>query len=170
MTDPKNEIQDILRKAYQIEVDGYTFYSMTADQADKTSVQELFDKLARDETEHKAFLRDIMRGYEAKGAAAFNVERRDSGLKAFTATIFTDKFKKQAEGAAFEMGVLSVGMQLESNAIKYFSGAAQQAQEKEVKDFYSFLADWEKEHFEALQKLFDVIKSDFWHESGFEPF
>jgi rubrerythrin len=170
MSDPKNKIREILKKAYQIEVDGYTFYSMTADQADKTAVQELFDKLARDETEHKAFLRDIMRGHEAKGAAAFNVDRRDSGLKAFTATIFTDKFKKQAEGAAFEMGALSVGMQLESNAIQYFSEAAKTAGEAEIRDFYTFLAGWEKEHFDALQKLFDVIKGDFWHQSGFEPF
>jgi rubrerythrin len=38
----RDQIVDILRKAYQIEVDGYTFYSMTADRAIKPAVQELF--------------------------------------------------------------------------------------------------------------------------------
>ena len=32
---------------------------------------------------------------------------------------------QQAHGADFELGVLSIGMTLESNAIKYFSGAAE---------------------------------------------
>ena len=34
-------------------------------------------------------------------------------------------------------------MTLETNAIKYFTAAATQATDKEVKEFYQFLADWE---------------------------
>ncbi|MBD3872760.1 MAG: hypothetical protein IFK91_07590, partial [Acidobacteria bacterium] len=56
MPEATDDIREILRKAYQIEVDGYTFYSMAADQASKQPVQELFDKLARDEVQHKAYL------------------------------------------------------------------------------------------------------------------
>src|SRR5512139_2767134 len=41
----REQILEILRKAYQIEVDGYTFYSMTAMQATKPAVKELFEKL-----------------------------------------------------------------------------------------------------------------------------
>jgi len=170
MTSERDTIRDILRKAYQIEVDGYTFYSMAADQAKKPVVQELFDKLAKDEIEHKSFLKDIMRNYEEKGAAAFRIDRRDAALKEFTATIFTDRFKEQANGADFEMGVLSIGMQLESNAIGYFTAAAKSADEKEVREFYEFLADWEQQHYAALQTLHGAVRQDFWHEGGFAPF
>jgi rubrerythrin len=165
-----DDIREILRKAYQIEVDGYTFYSMAAEKASKPVVQELFDKLARDEIQHKAYLQSVIGNYEAKGVAAFNLPHRDPDLKAFTGTIFTEEFKKQAHGADFELGVLSIGMTLETNAIQYFSGAAENTSENEVKEFYLFLADWEKEHLDALQKLYNGVRQDFWAEGGFAPF
>jgi rubrerythrin len=170
MTDTKEQIHEVLRKAYQIEVDGYTFYSMAADQASKPPVGELFEKLAHDEVQHKAYLKDVMSSYEKRGVEAFNVRFRDPDLKAFTATIFTDRFKQQASGATFELGVLSIGMTLEANAIEYFSNAADTAGEREVKEFYQFLADWERQHLEALRMLYDGVRQDHWAEGGFAPF
>ncbi|MEW6368097.1 MAG: ferritin family protein [Acidobacteriota bacterium] len=163
-------ILDILGKAYQIEIDGYTFYSMTAEKAEKPAVRELFDKLAHDEVEHKAYLRDIMRNYDEKGSAAFLVQKKTPELLAFTQKIFTDRFREQAQGAAFETAALSIGMTLESNAIAYFTRASTETSEKEVKDFYRFLADWEKQHLDALDALFNTVRMDFWSQSGFAPF
>jgi rubrerythrin len=170
MTQAHDEIREILKRAYQIEVDGYTFYSMASDKASKPAVQELFDKLARDEVQHKAYLQSVIGSYEEKGLAAFNVSFRDPDLREFTATIFTDEFKQQAHGADFELGALSIGMTLESNAIKYFSGAAENATEREVREFYQFLADWEKEHLETLRALYNGVRQDFWSDGGFAPF
>jgi rubrerythrin len=170
MTESQEQIREILRKAYQIEVDGYTFYSLAAEKADKEPVQELFDKLAHDEIQHKAYLKSVMSSYDQQGVEAFNVHRRDPELKAFTATIFTDRFVEQARGADFELGVLSIGMTLETNAIACFSGAASSATEDEVRDFYEFLADWERQHLDALKMLYDGVRQDFWEEGGFSPF
>ncbi len=170
MSQVEGEILEILRKAYQIEVDGHTFYSMAAAQAEKPAVQELFSKLAQDEVKHKAYLSAIMAGYEARGMAAFEVGRVDPDLKAFSGTIFNDRFKEQAQGATFEMGVLSIGMQLETNAINYFSNAAATAEHTEVREFYRFLAEWERQHFAALQDLFNGVREDFWTRGSFSPF
>lgn len=164
------DIREVLKKAYQIEVDGCTFYSMAADRAEKPAVQELFDKLAHDEVQHKAYLKGVMGSYEDKGVAAFAIARRDPDLKAFTDTIYTEAFKEQARDADFEMGVLSIGMTLETRAIQYFSGAARAATDSEVKDFYQFLADWEKSHLEALQNLYGGVREDYWSDGGFSPF
>lgn len=170
MTEAQEQIREILKKAYQIEVDGHIFYSMAADRATKPAVQELFDKLANDEIQHKAYLKSVMGSYEEKGVEAFNLHLRDPDLKAFTATIFTDRFKEQAAGADFELGVLSIGMTLEANAISYFSNAAAGAPDREVRDFYGFLADWERQHLDALKSLYDGVRQDFWAEGGFSPF
>jgi rubrerythrin len=170
MTDPQEDIREILRKAYQIEVDGYTFYSMAADRATKPAVQELFEKLAQDEIQHKAYLKSVMGEYEEKGVGAFELRFRDPDLKSFSATIFTDRFVEQARGADFELGVLSIGMTLESNAIAYFGNAAQGTDEREIQEFYGFLADWERQHLEALRGLYDGVRQDFWAEGGFSPF
>jgi rubrerythrin len=166
----REQILDVLRKAYQIEVDGYTFYSMTADRAEKPAVRELFGKLAGDEVQHQAFLREVVKRYDEHGAAAFSVHHRQPELRAFAQQVFSDQFRAQAHGAAFETAVLSVGMTLETRAIAYFTGAAEEANEKEVRDFYQFLADWEKQHLDALQNLYGMVRADFWAESGFAPF
>ena len=44
------------------------------------------------------------------------------------------------------------------------------ATEAEVRDFYQFLADWEQQHFDALQRLYGGVREDFWAEGGFAPF
>lgn len=168
--DGRQEVLDILKKAYQIEVDGYTFYSMTAERAAKPAVQELFAKLAHDEVEHQRYLKSVMKRYNAEGAAAFSVLRRTPELKAFSDAVFSEKFRRQAEGAMFEVGVVSVGMTLENNAVAFFTRAAEGATDTEVREFYTFLADWEKEHFAALQRLYDAVRTDFWENSGFAPF
>ena len=166
----RDSVLDILRKAYQIEVDGYTFYSMTAERAEKPAVQELFAKLAEDEVQHQAFLRSVAGNYDAKGVEAFKMNMRTPELRAINQAVFSAKFREQAAGAEFEMGVLSVGMTLETNAIKYFSAAAGNAPEQEVKKFYQYLADWEKQHFEALQNLYTSVRQDFFSAGSFAPF
>jgi len=166
----REQILDILRKAYQIEVDGHTFYSMTAAKADKPAVRELFDKLAHDEVQHQAFLKEVLRGYDEKGTEAFRFHARIPEMSAFTAKIFTDQFRAQAAGAEFEVAALSIGMTLESRAIEYFSGAAKSAADNDVRTFYGFLADWERAHLDALSNLYNSVRADYWADSGFAPF
>jgi len=170
MNQAQDQIREILRRAYQIEVDGYTFYSMAAEQAKKPAVQELFDKLAHDEVQHKAYLRQVMSSYDERGAEAFAIQHRAPDLKAFTDTIFTDRFKQQAQGADFELGALSIGMTLETNAIRYFTAAASNATESEVREFYEFLAGWERQHLDALHVLYNGVRQDFWADGRFAPF
>jgi rubrerythrin len=165
-----DQMLDILRKAYQIEVDGYTFYSMTAEKADKPAVQDLFGKLAQDEVQHQAFLRTVLKNYHDKGVDAFAMGIVLPDLRAFSEKVFTERFRDQAEGAAFEMAALSVGMTLEKNAVAYFSGASKNAEEAEVRKFYQFLADWEQQHLNALAALSETVRGDFWEKSGFSPY
>ncbi len=166
----RDAILEILKKAYQIEVDGYTFYSMTADRAEKPVVQELFAKLASDEVRHQAFLKSVANNYDEKGTGAFRLAARAADVNAISSQVFTGRFREQAAGAQFETAVLSIGMTLETNAMKYFSQAARDAAEQEVRSFYLFLADWEKLHYDALQNLFNAVRADQMAESGFAPF
>lgn len=169
MSTTREAILDIIGKAYQIETDGYTFYSMTADRASKPAVAELFTKLASDEMKHQAFLRSVATTYEDQGVGAFRFDAKvpQSGLMT---QVFTGKFREQAAGAQFELAVLSIGMTLETNAIKYFSQAASTATDKEVKEFYQFLADWEKQHYDSLQNLFNLVREDHMADSQFAAF
>ena len=158
-------ITDVLRKAFQVEVDGFTFYSMTAERTTKPAVRQLFERLARDETEHKAYIMAVMKRYEEHGASSFQFDPRDPDLGEFSSEIFTDEFKEQAEGNVSELGVLSIGVQLESNAVSFFDTAAREASDPQISGFYRFLADWEGSHLRTLQQLYDSIRVDSWPET-----
>jgi rubrerythrin len=170
MSSTRDTILDIVGKAYQIETDGYTFYSMTAERASKPAVQELFAKLASDEVQHQAFLKTVAKNYDTQGTAAFQTGMTVPDARALASQIFTGRFREQAAGAQFEMAVLSIGMTLETNAIKYFTGAAKDATDREVREFYQFLANWESQHYDALQNLFNIVREDHMAESGFAAF
>jgi rubrerythrin len=170
MSNTREAILDVVGKAYQIETDGYTFYSMTAERATKPAVQELFSKLASDELQHQAFLRTVASHFDEQGAGAFRFTTRIPEAGAVISQVFTGRFREQAAGAQFELAVLSIGMTLETNAITYFSTAASQATDREVKEFYQFLANWETQHYDSLRTLFTMVREDQMGESGFSPF
>ncbi len=161
-----NDILDIIRRAYQLEVDGYTFYSMTAERATRPAVQSLFAQLAKDERQHQEYLRDVASHYKEGGKTALEIPTKQPDLSAFTSAVFTEEVRRQAEGADFEAGVLSVGMTIESNAIAHYSDAAKNAPDPQVHDFYQFLAVWERQHLIALQNAYKAVRSDFWQKSG----
>jgi len=160
MTKELDAIADVLRKAFQVEVDGFTFYSMTAERTTKPAVRQLFERLARDETEHKAYIMAVMKRYEEHGASSFQFDPRDPDLAEFSSQIFTDSFKEQAQGEVSELGALSIGVQLESNAVTFFDTAAREASDPQISGFYRFLADWEGMHLRTLQQLYDSIRVD----------
>ncbi len=151
-------IMDILKKAFQVEVDGFTFYSMAAEGAAQPAVRKLYKRLALDETEHKAYLRSVMKRYEELGAASFHLDPRDPDLGEFSSQIFTEEFKDQTAGEDAEAGALSIGIQLETNAVAFFGAAAEQAADPRIAGFYRFLADWEGFHLRTLRHLFDSIR------------
>ena len=157
-------IAAVLRKAFQVEVDGFTFYSMAAERAAKPATQKLFERLARDETEHQAYIKAVMRRYEDLGVGSFRFDRRDPDLEEFSSELFTGNFKEQAQGEVFETGALSIGIQLERNAVAFFGSAAEDASDLQVKGFFRFLADWEGSHLRLLEKLYDSIRVDPWPE------
>jgi rubrerythrin len=167
----RDVILDILRKAYLVEVDGYTFYSMTAEKAEKEAVRELFEKLAQDEVVHQTYLKEAARRYDDKGTAAFGVVHlRQPDIASFADRMFSDRFRAQAQGATFELGVLSIGMQLEAKAIELFANAASGAADATVRGFYEHLAEWERQHLAALTRLHSAVRSDLWEHAGFAPF
>src|SRR5512133_3285154 len=101
----RDMILAIITWAYEIEVDGYTFYSMTAERAQKPAVQELFGKLASDELQHQAFLKSVAKNYDAKGTHAFAIDMKVPEASALSSHVFTGRFREQAAGAEFELAV-----------------------------------------------------------------
>ncbi len=161
------DIPDILRRAYQVEVDGQTFYSMAAERAaGKPAVQRLFARLADDERQHQEYLHEVASHYRDKDRKPLTLPGAVPDRSEFSAALFTDEVRRQAEGADFETAVLSLGLSIERNAIAVYTDAAKSATDEQLRGFYQFLAIWERQHRIALQNAYRAVRADFWNKSG----
>jgi rubrerythrin len=69
-----------------------------------------------------------------------------------------------------EMSALSIGIQLELNAINFYKTQATEIDNQEVKKFFRELVDWETGHYHALLRQQESLKEDYWSSAGFSPF
>ena len=170
MTNNKKELAEGLQKAIKAEKYGHSFYLMAAKSTEDAKGQEVFKTLAREELDHMKFLKDQ---YES----ILKIGQPDKSLKLGTRTvltgvspIFSDKLRSRIKDANFEMTSLSIGIQLEQDAMNYYREQSETVEDPIMKEFYAKLADWETGHYQALLKQQEELKEDFWSSSGFSPF
>ena len=169
--DPKTErIAEGLRRAMQAEHEGQHFYLMAAKSTMDSRGREVFQTLANDEVDHFNFLKGHY-------ASILKTGRIDSSLKLRPRTefkgehpIFSDEIKARIGNAHFEMTAVSIGIQLELSAVKFYKAEAEAAKDPEVKAFYEELAAWEQGHLNALQSEASALKEEYWERGGFAPF
>ncbi len=155
----RDQLLDVLRQAFQIEVEGYVFYEMAGEKARSAAVRELFAKLAGDEKQHQTYLKEVIRFYDVKGTSAFAVPLRTPEMLALSRQVLAPGLGVLADEAELEGAVLSIGMQLETNAIGCYTEAARTAGDGNVKGFYRFLADWETQHLTVLRSLDTTLRN-----------
>jgi rubrerythrin len=65
---------------------------------------------------------------------------------------------------------LSVGAQLEYDAMRFYKAQAEAAADPEIKKFFTELAEWETGHYNALVQQQEELKEDYWSSAGFSPY
>ena len=165
-----NSIADGLFKAIQAEGDGYHFYLMAARSTDDPKGQEVFETLADEELEHQRFLKAQYMSYMKTGGPDISVRLGGRANLYGESPIFSSSLKERIADAHFEMSALSIGIQLELAASKYYKDQAKAVSDDAVKAFYLELAEWEAGHYEVLLRQQEALKEDYWSGSGFSPF
>lgn len=159
-----------LKQAILAEMDGRHFYLMAAEKTSDSKGKEVFLQLADEELEHHQFLKKQYQAILQNG-------RPDSQLKLGAqrplggeSPIFSPALKKRLGQAQYEMSALSIGLQLEQNAMNFYRTQAEQAAEPTIRRFFQELAEWENNHYRALLAQQEALKEDYWSGSGFAPF
>jgi rubrerythrin len=170
MADEHKKLTDGLMKAISAERDGYSFYMMAAGSTDDEKGKEVFETLAREELDHMNFLRQqydaILKTGKPDSSLSLGPRKDLTGIS----PIFSDKLKSRIKDAHIEMSALSIGVQLELDAIRFYKEQAKQTSYPDVKKFYMELADWETGHYNALWEQQQQLKEDYWSAGGFSPF
>ena len=164
------KIVDTLQAAMRAEHEGNHFYAMAAQVTEDPKGREVFGRLAKEELDHFEFLK-------AQYNSILETGKPETGRKLGTGPdlsgsnpIFSDAIRSRLKDAHFEMTALAVGMNLEMNAINYYSNARDETDDPVLKTLYDDLAQWESGHYRALSSQQEALKDEYWTQNNFAPF
>jgi len=158
-----------LKEAILTEQTGVQFYTVAAANTTDDRGREVFQQLAREESEHLQWLR---RQYDHLVAGTSWEEMKPETHVDLSgpSPIFSDGLRSRIGEAHWEMTALSVGLALEEATIIRYRKLAQVAERPEVRRFFEELTKWEESHAEALSRQSNLLKESYWREARFAPF
>lgn len=164
------KLLEALERAIQAEIEGYHFYTMVAAATMDPMGKETFEALAQDEVRHTEFLRAQHRALESTGRVDALISTVGESAFDSSTTFFSDDFKQRAVKAHFEMTALSVGAQLEADAMRFYEEQAELADDPSVASLFRELAQWEMGHHDALVAQMKELEQEYWAANRFAPF
>lgn len=160
---------DILKEAILLERRGKSFYSNVAEKSDSEAAKKIFTMMAEEEDEHIKFLSRQFSHY-VKNNEFLKPEKHEEVNDDIALKVMTEDIKNQITAASFEAAAISAAMDFETRAVKIYSERAQAAIDKNEKELYQMLSDWEKGHQHILHKINEELKEDIWNDNNFWPF
>jgi rubrerythrin len=161
--------EEILKTAILLELRGKAFYKTTARETQSEAVRKIFTTMAEDEEEHIAFLSRQFAEYSKNGAFIQNDKTQPVDDKD-AIQILSEKVKKEISAAGFEAAAISAAIDFENRAIEVYQNRADEATDKNEKEMYQMLADWERTHHRLLFQLNEDLKEEVWYDNNFWPF
>jgi len=170
MNETETSIIEALQQAIQTEMDGYHFFKMAAQSTGDERGREVFELLAEEELDHRRYLEQQVAHYKESGTFDSTIELKRRVDLSPDNPIFSDKLRQNAAKAHYEMSALSIGMELELRAQRFYESLAESSDDPAVSQFFKRLADWEGTHYEALAREQESLRHDYWDSAGFAPF
>lgn len=162
------KLLEVLKDAIRAEVEGHSFYLMAAMTTTDSQGKEVFERLAREELDHAAFLRSQYDSLMTNGKvtdAKLGVPQVPAG-----STIFSAELRDRISAANFEITALSIGAQLEQTAMTFYAKQANAAKDPAVTAIFQELEEWERGHYRLLTAELATLQQDFWSTNRFSPF
>lgn len=166
----ENQVTDILKQAIIMENRGKSLYEMVAAQTNSEEVKNIFKTMADEEQVHIEFLTRQFAHFNKHNAFDSNQLSQASAEDAIANSILTEKIKKDISGAGFEAAAISAAIDMENKSIEVYEQRAKEATDKNERELYQFLADWEKGHHKLLQELNKQLTEKVWYDNNFWPF
>ncbi len=161
MPEISQQIKDAIKGAILLEINGRRFFNHAADITEHERGKKMFKFLAEEEGRHletfgKLFSK-ILGGEDWKNY----IDERD--LSGEAPLVEKLKLRMKERKGKGETEALSIGMQLEREAIEYFNEAAKNTDDSVAKKIFMEISEEEKFHYDLLQAQHDsVTKSGFW--------
>lgn len=166
----KKTTTDILKEAILLEQRGKAFYSNIAAQTKSEAVRKVFSMMADEEDQHIAFLSRQFSHYEKNKAFAENARHDEDPSEEVAMEVLSKEMKHQISAASFEAAAISAAMDFETRAVNLYAGRAEVATDKNEKETYHMLAEWERGHHKWLLRIDKELREQVWYDNNFWPF
>jgi rubrerythrin len=151
------DLQNVFQTAIKSEIEGRELYKTAGEKTADAKAKKVFKMLSDEEQMHLDKLMEMAKEYQA-GKVIREIELPfPASFEDAESPIFTREFKDKVSD--FDMSALSIGIKLEIESEKFYRDAAAGASQKEVKDLFNRLADWERGHYDFLQKQISFFES-----------
>ncbi|MEA3347463.1 MAG: ferritin family protein [Pseudomonadota bacterium] len=158
-----------LKTAMEAEMTGHYFYSNAAATTKDPQGKETFKRLAEEELLHFNYLKKQYGSILETGNFNFSAPLAADPNAGVSGPIFSSQLKARIKQSHFEISALSVGMQLELNAVNFYRQCAEESDNPEVKAFFNQLVKWEQGHYDGFAQELDILKEDYWQANNFVP-
>ena len=157
-----------VKDAIMTEIKGQQLYSHAAATTDDPAAKAMFEALASDENEHVALLKAQYRSLIDDGRIDLS-QVHPAEVDHGAGHVIDDSFRKSIKRGIFEMAVIGIACDLENKAISYYREQAGKAEDPDLKQLFTWLAEWEVGHLEQLVELEKMLQDDYWADQGFSP-
>ena len=156
-------VQEVLRKAVDMEEKGYQLYTREAEKAKNPLVKGLFEELASDEKIHAEKFRGLLEMLEDSEELQFSYE----DLPPIEERI-KDVFEKIGEVSVHEEGepyidALKAALELEQESYQIYNDLFRRSSDPKEKEYFDILRKEEYEHITSLANVLAYLtKSGMW--------
>ncbi|MCK4760014.1 MAG: ferritin family protein [Candidatus Aminicenantes bacterium] len=165
MEEISKPVENAIKEAIRLEINGRNFFNHAAEITHNELGKKMFEKLAAEEVRHIEVFSELFT--KILKETDWKKYVRDEELKGESALI--EKLKERMRGAEgkSETQALSIGMELEENAIRFFQKAADEVDDPVAKEIFRNISEEEKFHYDLLQAQHDSLtNSGFWLDSA----
>ena len=125
--------------------------------------------MADEEDDHVKFLSQQFKSYQANGKFDPTIVVENEGVT-FADEVLSKNIKDKISAASFEAAAIASAIDMENRAIAAYSERAKNAENEDERNFYQWLADWERGHHKILYQLDEELKEKIWFDNKFWPF
>ena len=154
MSEGKEKIAEILKKAIKGEEDGYYFYNLLAEKATNVEAKKKLENLRDDEIRHKETLINIFNEFVGGEIG----ELPPKGINAL-AEVFR---KGKLEERKSEMEFINLAIEAELAATKYYQQERELVDDPKFKKIFDELAAEEHGHYELLMAEKEALSGNYY--------
>lgn len=146
------DVQQLLKTAISMEGEASKNYKDAAKVVSSADVRAVFEKLAKQEAAHQAWLTQVFDSFTKSHQWTENVDAPQELLDTARANLFTDEVKNvDPDTYAKATDAIRRGIKMEVDSIAFYKGVADTAKDGVARNMFNTLAMWEGEHLFLLE-------------------